>query len=115
MVAFYGTEPPSDSDLAIYLVISDKNYDYTFFPKVCREYKKVLLVVDIPESPFRNRETLNKYFNFVDWSKIDTIFLNLYKTEQAANLVEEYLRRNLSVNGAVICISKNEYEVKRDK
>ena len=28
------------------------------------------------------------------------------------NLVEEYLRRNLSVNGAVICISKNEYEVK---
>ena len=111
LVECYGTEPPYDSDLAIYLGISDSGYDYTFFPKVCREYKKILLVIN---NLYGTSVWFKKFYNGVDWDKIDFFFERI-DSKRAADLIEEYLQKNLSVNGAVICISKNEYEVKRDK
>ena len=94
LVAFYGTEPPSDSDFAMYVGCSSENYDLINFPKVCREYKKILLVID---DSLKGTADWIKSFYLVDWDKIDVLFidLDLRKIQRAANLVEEYLQKNL--------------------
>ena len=91
LVKCYGTEPPYDSDFAIYLGISDKGYDYTFFPKVCREYERVLLVITDGSTSM----WFKKFYNDVDWNKVDLLWEWFLNRKKAADLIEEYLRKNL--------------------